>query len=137
MHTTFHHELLRARVTDLHRQAARERMAKAMSSARHPQGKRRTHSVPSHAAVLANRIFTLLGAHGAPPTRLSRASGIAIPGSDMAIAATRLITHGHLCVRAMVLLSAPTWALRPLGGIHEIQHGWAQRPPRAHASGNR
>jgi hypothetical protein len=79
MHTTFHHELLRARVTDLHRQAARERMAKAMSSARHPQRERRTHSVPGHATVLANRIFTVLGAHGAPPTRLSRASGVAIP----------------------------------------------------------
>ena len=69
MHPTFHHDLSQARIADLHRQAARERAAKAAIRPP-PQPHQRTGSVPGHTVTgLARRVLALAGGRGPSPTR--------------------------------------------------------------------
>jgi hypothetical protein len=61
MHPTIHGEVARARIADLHRQAERDRMARATRLARKTHER---HFVPGHlATVLARRALAVLAAH--------------------------------------------------------------------------
>ena len=67
MRPTFHHDLAKARVADLHHHAARERTAKA---ARRAQTRHRTRPGPGHTvAGLARRVLTLASGRRPSPTR--------------------------------------------------------------------
>jgi hypothetical protein len=56
-------ELMKGRLTDLHREADRERMARAASRTRHTrQEKRRRRLMPDRPSVLARRVLTTLSA---------------------------------------------------------------------------
>ena len=64
MHPIIHGELARARTADLHRQAERDRMARAARFARNPHDR---HFRPGRlAAVLARRVLTVVAAHSPP-----------------------------------------------------------------------
>jgi hypothetical protein len=61
MHPIIHGELAKARIADLHRQAERDRMARAARFARRTHDR---HFMPGHlAAVLACRVLAVVAAH--------------------------------------------------------------------------
>jgi hypothetical protein len=61
MHPIIHGELARARIADLHRQAERDRMARAARFAHRTHDR---HVVPGHlAAVLARHVLEVVAAH--------------------------------------------------------------------------
>jgi hypothetical protein len=64
MHPTIHRDLMQARVADLHRDATRDRLARAASRAGHPRRKLGTLSRLSHpATTLARRALAILAPH--------------------------------------------------------------------------
>jgi hypothetical protein len=70
MHPIIERDTMQARVTDLHRKAERDRIARAVSAARHDRReKRRRNLVPGCTAVLVRRVLDALGALIPSPTR--------------------------------------------------------------------
>jgi hypothetical protein len=70
MHPIIEHDVMHARVADLHRQAERDRIARAASQTqRTRQEKRRPNLVLSRTAVLARRALAILSALIPSPTR--------------------------------------------------------------------
>jgi hypothetical protein len=70
MHPIIERDMMQARVADLHRQARRDRIARAAALTPHPrQEKRRRRLVPGRPAVLARRVLTTLSALRPSPTR--------------------------------------------------------------------
>ncbi len=62
MHPTIQHDIMQARVADLHRQAERDRLAQAVSRGRRTLRERGRRSVPgATATVLARRLLAALG----------------------------------------------------------------------------
>jgi hypothetical protein len=61
MNPIIHHDLMQARVADLHRQARRDAQARAASQARHARTPQPTHRVPGLTALMARRVRTVLG----------------------------------------------------------------------------
>jgi len=68
MRHTFLHNLAWARVADLHRQAERDRIARAAIRAPRAQAQQRTRCVPAHTSTgLARRVLMLAsGRHPSP-----------------------------------------------------------------------
>jgi hypothetical protein len=63
----FHHDLAKARVADLHQDAAQARMAKAAIRARRAQRHHRARSAPAHTVTgLARRVLTLASGRPSP-----------------------------------------------------------------------
>jgi hypothetical protein len=70
MRPAFHHDLATARVADLHHHAARQRAAKAASSARRAHMRDRARCVPSRTVTaLARRMLTAAGGRSPSPAR--------------------------------------------------------------------
>jgi hypothetical protein len=70
MHPIIERDTMQARVAELHRQAGRDRTARAASQARHtPREKRRPNRALGRTAVLARRVLTSLSALIPSPTR--------------------------------------------------------------------
>jgi hypothetical protein len=70
MHPIIERDTMHARVAELHRQAERDRMARAASRTRPArQEKRRRNLVPGRTAVLVRRVLTSLRALIPSPTR--------------------------------------------------------------------
>jgi hypothetical protein len=68
MHPIITRDLMKARITDLHRQAEREALALAACRARRAPIKQNAHFMPSHViAELTLRMLTLLGARRPSP----------------------------------------------------------------------
>jgi hypothetical protein len=63
MHPIIMHDLIKARTSDLHRQAECAELSRAARRAQHMPAKHSTLSLPAHAtAELIRRVLTLLGA---------------------------------------------------------------------------
>jgi len=63
MHPSISRELMKARISDMHRQAECDALSRAARRARHAPAKQSTLFMPGHtAAALIRRVFTLLGA---------------------------------------------------------------------------
>ena len=63
MHPIIMHDLIKARTSDLHRQAERDALSLAARRARHAPAKTSTPFMPAHTtAELIRRVLTLLGA---------------------------------------------------------------------------
>jgi hypothetical protein len=63
MNPTIHHELMKARIADLHRQAARDRMARAATRARRARTPNGSLPAPARTVtVLARVMVAALGA---------------------------------------------------------------------------
>jgi hypothetical protein len=70
MYPSIQHDLMKTRVADLHRQAERDRVARAVSRTRRAQIHERRRSVRGHpATVLARRALTWLAALSPWPAR--------------------------------------------------------------------
>jgi len=82
MHPTIQHQITRARIADLHRQAERGRVAQAASRARRTRRGNRGQRGPVH-TFLARRLLTLLAARSrpAPAQPRSLASQPPAPGN--------------------------------------------------------
>ena len=64
MHPIIMHDLIKARTSDLHRQAECHALGRAARRARHAPANKRRPFMPAHAtAGLIRRALTLLGAH--------------------------------------------------------------------------
>jgi len=61
MNPIIHHDLMQARIADLHRQARRDAQARAASQAHRTRTRQRTHRVRGLTAVMARRVRTALG----------------------------------------------------------------------------
>jgi hypothetical protein len=61
MNPIISHDLMQARVADLHRQARRDAQARAASQAHRTRTPQRRHHVRGLAAVMARRVRTALG----------------------------------------------------------------------------
>jgi hypothetical protein len=61
MKPTIHHDLMQARITELHRQARRDAQARAASQAHRTRTPQRTHRVRGLTALMARRVRTALG----------------------------------------------------------------------------
>jgi hypothetical protein len=62
MHPLISYELAKARVSDLHRQAQRDALARAAHRARRARTRRPGHPAPGHPSVAVRRLLTALGA---------------------------------------------------------------------------
>jgi hypothetical protein len=63
MHPIITRDLMKARTSELHRQAEREALSRAARRTRHAPAKQDTPFMPAHtAAALIRRVLTLLGA---------------------------------------------------------------------------
>jgi len=70
MHPIIMRDLMKARTSDLHRQAERDALALAARSATRAPTKRSTAFMPAHTtAELTRRVLTLLGARRPSPAR--------------------------------------------------------------------
>jgi hypothetical protein len=68
MHPTIAHDLVKARTSDLHRQAETDALSLAARRARHAPAKNSTPFMPAHTtAELIRRVLTLLGARKPSP----------------------------------------------------------------------
>jgi hypothetical protein len=68
MHPTIAHDLVKARTSDLHRQAQRDAAGLAARRARHAPANNSTTLMPAHTtAALIRRVLTLLSARRASP----------------------------------------------------------------------
>jgi hypothetical protein len=80
---------MKARITDLHRHAAREQTAKAAVGARGPQAQHRTSSVPADPVTgLARRVLTL----APPPPSVESMNGRRGAGHPLAVEPGRVPT---------------------------------------------
>jgi hypothetical protein len=61
MNPIIHHDLMQARITDLHCQAYRDAQARAASQACRTRTPQRTHRVRGLTALMARRVRTALG----------------------------------------------------------------------------
>jgi hypothetical protein len=62
MHPAIYHDLVQARIADLHRQAQRDALARAASRSRRAQRRHGAHRVPGLRVVVAGRVLAVLGA---------------------------------------------------------------------------
>jgi hypothetical protein len=69
MHPTMQYELMNARVADLHRQAQRDRAARAAIRSRRAQAHHRARFVLGRAVTVVARVLTLAGGRSPSPTR--------------------------------------------------------------------
>jgi hypothetical protein len=90
MHTIIEHDMMQARVADLHRQADRDRTARAASLTPHTRREKRTHGrAPARTAVDARRVLTSLSAL-IPPSRMPGAGHSWWPGQRGGVVMRRL-----------------------------------------------
>jgi hypothetical protein len=61
MNPIIHHDLMQARVADLHRQARRDAQARAACQAHRTRTPQRRHRVRGLTALMARRVRTVLG----------------------------------------------------------------------------
>jgi hypothetical protein len=66
MHPTLQHQLMNARITELHRQAQRDRAAQAIIRSRRAQTRRRASLMLRRAVTITSRVLTL--GHGRSPS---------------------------------------------------------------------
>jgi hypothetical protein len=69
MHPTMQYELMNARIADLHRQAQRDRTAKAAIRSRRAPAHHRARFVFGRAVTVVARVLTLAGGRSPSPTR--------------------------------------------------------------------
>jgi hypothetical protein len=63
MYSTFHHEIAKARVADIHEEIQRDEMARATRKGRRARKQQSARPAPRFPVVAARRVLTMLGAH--------------------------------------------------------------------------
>jgi len=63
MNSSFHHEIAKARVADIHQEIQRDAMARAARKGRRARKSQSARPAPRFPVVAARRVLTMLGAH--------------------------------------------------------------------------
>ena len=63
MYSTFHHEIAKARVADIHQETQRDALGRAARKGRRARKQQSVRPAPSFPVVAARRVLTILGAH--------------------------------------------------------------------------